>query len=46
VVRVFALRAVPDEITWQPYLYQYFFMLLSLAFADGTGSVRDEGVPT
>jgi hypothetical protein len=36
---VFALRCLYDRITWQPYYYQYFLMLLPLAFA-GWGSGR------
>ena len=30
---LFAGRTVWDQSTWQPYFYQYFFMLLSLVFA-------------
>ena len=40
---LFALRSLPDRITWQPYFLQYFFLLLALAFAGGGGS-RDAGV--
>jgi uncharacterized membrane protein YphA (DoxX/SURF4 family) len=44
---VFGLRCVWDQITWQPYLLQYFCMLLTLSSADweGTGSSsRNEAV--
>ena len=32
---LFAARCAWDRITWQPYLYQYFFMLLVLGLAEG-----------
>jgi uncharacterized membrane protein YphA (DoxX/SURF4 family) len=38
---VFAARSVWDQLTWQPYFFQYFFMLLSLAFADWSEGERD-----
>lgn len=38
---LFAARSLGDRLTWQPYFFQYFFMLLALAFA-GRGDRPDE----
>ncbi len=32
-----AARCIWDRITWQPYIYQYFFMLLTIAWASPAG---------
>ena len=41
---IFALRCVYDRITWQPFLLQYFFMLLLLArWSSDHGDAKQKG---
>ncbi|HEV8439921.1 MAG TPA: hypothetical protein VGT40_17660 [Methylomirabilota bacterium] len=44
---LFACRAVWDQSVWQPYFYEYFFILLSLVFAarePGDDEAKDTAV--